>query len=123
MLTIVNDLGRRGVGVRSLAESWLDTTTSHGRLFLTVFAGMAQWERERIKERQAEGIQRAKREGRYTGSKPRFDPAEIRRLRAAGKRPHEIKAALGCSFDTITRALRSGLDRGIGGHRLADQEC
>ena len=109
MLTIITDLGKRDIGVQSLAERDIDTTTPAGKLMLTVFAAIAQFERERIKERQAEGIARAKREGRYTGGKKRFDPAVIRKLHFEdGLQPFQIREQLGCSGDTITRALKDG---------------
>jgi DNA invertase Pin-like site-specific DNA recombinase len=106
MLELSEEIGARGAGFKSLAESWADTTTSAGRLILTVMAGVAEFERARIRERQAEGIKAAKANGVYKGAKPRFDRETIRQLSAEGKRPHEIRAALGCSFDTVTRALR-----------------
>jgi DNA invertase Pin-like site-specific DNA recombinase len=75
-------------------------------MILTIMAGVAQFERARVKERQREGIEAARKAGRYRGGKQRFDPAKIREMSATGMRPHQIKAELGCSFDTITRALR-----------------
>jgi DNA invertase Pin-like site-specific DNA recombinase len=62
-----------------------------------------------IRLRQREGIEAAKKAGRYRGGKQRFDPATIRQLSATGMRPYQIKAELGCSFDTITRALKLGV--------------
>lgn len=56
--------------------------------------------------RQREGIEAAKKAGKYRGGKQRFDPAMIRQMSAAGMRPHQIRAELGCIFDTITRATR-----------------
>src|SRR5262249_48632826 len=48
LLNILHDLGDRGVGFKSLADAWADTTTAHGRLMLTVLAGIAEFERELI---------------------------------------------------------------------------
>ena len=48
----------------------LDTTTPQGRFILTVFAGLAELERETIRERQREGIAIAKAAGKYKGRKP-----------------------------------------------------
>jgi DNA invertase Pin-like site-specific DNA recombinase len=59
-----------------------------------------------IRLRQREGIEAGKKAGRYRGGKKRFEPATIRQMSATGVRPHQIKAELGCSFDTITRALK-----------------
>jgi len=108
MLEIVRDISGRGAGFKSLAEPWCDTTSPAGKLMLTVFAGVAQFERERIKERQREGIDKAKSEGRYKGGKRRFDPDEIRALRDQGLGPTEIKDRIGAkSTMTVYRALES----------------
>ena len=48
----------------------LDTTTPQGRFILTVFAGLAELERETIRERQREGIAIAKAAGKYKGRQP-----------------------------------------------------
>lgn len=107
VLEIVEEIGKKGAGFRSLAEPWCDTTSPAGQLMLTVFAGVAQFERRRMKERQREGIKIAKAKGVYRGGKVRFDPEAIRQRLAAGKRPSEIRSELGCSFDTITRAAKA----------------
>ena len=103
MLTLITDLGKRGIGVRSLAEQDIDTTTAAGKLMLTVFAAVAQFERERIKERQAEGIKRAKENGVYKGGKPRIDRAEVARLKSEGLNPTQIAAKLGINRVTVYR--------------------
>jgi DNA invertase Pin-like site-specific DNA recombinase len=103
MLTLITDLGKRGIGVRSLAERDIDTTTAAGKLMLTVFAAVAQFERERIKERQAEGIKRAKENGKYKGGKPRIDRAEVARLKADGLNPTQIAAKLNINRVTVYR--------------------
>jgi DNA invertase Pin-like site-specific DNA recombinase len=103
MLNIIGELGKRGIGVRSLAERDVDTTTSAGKLMLTVFAAIAQFERERIKERQAEGIAKAKQKGVYKGGKPRIDRAEVARLKAEGLNPTQISQKLGINRVTVYR--------------------
>ena len=52
-----------GVGFKSLADSWADTTTPHGRLLVTMLAGIAEFERELIRARTGEGRTRAKARG------------------------------------------------------------
>ena len=69
LLEIVEKLDELGVHFVSKKES-IDTSTPQGRLMLTIFAGLAQFEREQTKERQAEGIAIAKAEGKYKGRKP-----------------------------------------------------
>ena len=69
LLDIVEYLQKKGVDFVSKKEA-IDTTTPAGRLMLTVFAGLYQFEREARAERQAEGIYFAKQAGKYKGRKP-----------------------------------------------------
>ena len=55
LLNVLDAVGKAGAGFRSLADQWCDTTTPHGRLMLTVLGGLAEFERELIKARTAEG--------------------------------------------------------------------
>ena len=78
LLAIVSTLTEKGVEFVSLKES-IDTTTPHGRFMLTVFGALAELERESILERQREGIEIAKSEGKYKGRKPvEVDEAKFR---------------------------------------------
>ncbi len=69
LLNIVGELNKKGVSFISLKEN-IDTSTPQGRLMLTIFAGLAQFERECTLQRQAEGIAIAKADGKYKGRKP-----------------------------------------------------
>lgn len=69
MLQIVQDLTEKGVGLISMKEN-LDTDTPQGKFMLTVFAALAELERATILQRQREGIEIAKTEGKYKGRKP-----------------------------------------------------
>ena len=69
LLSIVSELTDKGVEFVSIKES-IDTTTPQGRFMLTVFGALAELERENILERQREGIEIAKGEGKYKGRKP-----------------------------------------------------
>lgn len=66
LLTIVDELTEKGVHFVSQKES-IDTTTPQGKFMLTVFAAMAELERDQIRQRQAEGIAIAKAQGKYKG--------------------------------------------------------
>ena len=79
LLNIVDDMTSKGVQVCSLKEQF-DTTTPQGKLMLTIFAGLAEFEREMILERQREGIEIAKKAGKYKGRQPLpFDEKQFRR--------------------------------------------
>lgn len=69
LLSIVEQLQAKNVEFVSLKES-IDTTTPQGKFMLTVFAAMAELERDNILQRQREGIELAKAEGKYKGRKP-----------------------------------------------------
>ena len=64
LLNIVHELEEKKVSVVSLKENF-DTSTPQGRLMLTFMQGIAQFERDIIKERQAEGIAIAKEQGKF----------------------------------------------------------
>lgn len=68
LLDIVDTLKAKNVGFISLKENF-DTTSPQGELMLTIFAGLSQFERACLLERQREGIEIAKKEGKYKGRK------------------------------------------------------
>ena len=70
----------------------IDTTTPTGKFMLTVFAAVAELEREYILQRQREGIAIAKEQGKYTGRKPMPLPDNFERV-VARWRAGEITAA------------------------------
>ena len=69
LLDLVETFTSKGVAFRSLKEN-IDTSTPQGKLMLTIFAGLAQFERECLLQRQAEGIAVAKANGKYKGRTP-----------------------------------------------------
>ena len=75
----------------------VSTRGEMGHIVLTVLGMVAQMERRFIKERQREGIERAKAEGTYLGGKRRLDRDRIKALHAAGHGPAAIARAVGCS--------------------------
>lgn len=77
MLLIVQELSDKGVGLISLKEN-LDTETPQGKFMLTVFAALSELERDTILQRQREGIEIAKAQGKYKGRKPMpYDEAKF----------------------------------------------
>lgn len=69
LLNIIDTLTQKNVEFISLKEN-IDTTTPQGKFMLTVFAAMAELERENILQRQKEGIAIAKVQGKYKGKPP-----------------------------------------------------
>ena len=69
LLNIIDILTNKGLTLVSHKEN-IDTNTPSGKFMLTVFAALSQLEREQLKQRQREGIEIAKAQGKYTGRKP-----------------------------------------------------
>jgi len=69
LLSIIDLLNHKKVNFISIKER-IDTTTPQGKFMLTVFAAMAELERENILQRQKEGIEIAKEQGKYKGKPP-----------------------------------------------------
>ena len=93
-------------GFRSLGDTWADTTTSHGRLMLTVLGGLAEFERDLIRARTGEGRERAKARGVKMGRKPKLTPhqrAEAIKRRDAGEPMRDIGKSFNISHSTISR--------------------
>ena len=108
LLTIEADLTKRGIGlvVLSMGGERLDTRNPTSKLMLTILAGVATWEREIMLERQREGIQAAKAEGRYKGRPPSIKPADVKAL-AATMGPAAIAKQLGIARSSVYRMMES----------------
>jgi DNA invertase Pin-like site-specific DNA recombinase len=106
LLNILDTIGKAGAGFRSLADTWADTTTAHGRLMLTVLGGLAEFERELIAARTGEGRKRAKARGVRFGRPPSLTVHQrqeaIQRL-AEGVTQADLARTYGVSQATISR--------------------
>lgn len=67
LFALVEQVERKGANIKSLKESWLDTTTAQGKLMFTIFAGISQFERDLISQRTKEGLASARARGRKGG--------------------------------------------------------
>ena len=85
LLDIAERIQGVGAGLRSLAEPWADTTTPAGRMVLTVFAGIAEFERALIIDRTRSGRNAAKARGVKFGPRPTLTPAQIDHARQLGR--------------------------------------
>jgi DNA invertase Pin-like site-specific DNA recombinase len=106
LVRIVERLTKKRVGLRILAMG-VDTATPTGKLVVNVLGAIGQFEREIMLERQREGVQRAKREGKYKGRAPtaRAKLADIVKLADDGVKREEIAARLGVGVASVYRVL------------------
>jgi DNA invertase Pin-like site-specific DNA recombinase len=106
LLNILDTVAKAGAGFRSLADTWADTTTPHGRLMLTILGGLAEFERELIRARTGEGRARAKAAGVHMGRPPKLTQHQRREAiarREAGEALTEIARTFDVSHSTISR--------------------
>lgn len=102
---IVDRLTAKEVGFRALQQGDLDTSTSNGRLMLNMLGAFAEFEADLRRERQREGIDKAKANGIYKGRKPSVPVDEVRKLKAEGMAPTEIAKRLNVGRASVYRAL------------------
>jgi DNA invertase Pin-like site-specific DNA recombinase len=102
---IIEKLARKGVAFKCLNQSGVDTDTSTGRLMLAMLAAVAQFENDIRAERQREGIEKAKSEGKYLGRKRSVDVAKVCELHRTGMGAAAIARELGIGRASVYRAL------------------
>lgn len=71
LFTLIDRIEKQGANIKSLKESWLDTTTPHGKFMFTIFAGVSQFERDLIADRTREGLASARKRGIKGGRPPK----------------------------------------------------
>lgn len=113
LITIAEELRGRDVSLYVTQQN-LDTATPMGQMFYAMLGVFAEFEYHLRRERQVEGIARAKAAGRYKGRKPLAAAriAEIRRLRAEGVRPTEIARQLKVGRTSVYKYLE-GVRRAV----------
>jgi len=100
LVSLIEDLSKKGIGFRSLCDGAIDTTTASGELIFNIFSSLAQFERRLIQERTRAGLEAARVRGRKGGRKKitQDDPRVI-----TAKRMHKNH---GMSIDKICRLLK-----------------
>lgn len=114
---IIEQLEKRNSNLRSLKESWIDTTTPQGKLMFTLFSGISQFERDLISQRTKEGLESARARGRK-GGRPFKPSKEIElSLRMYDSKEYsisEISKATGISKTSLYRYLsRRSNEKGV----------
>lgn len=120
LLTIVENIKEKGASLKSLTESWLDTTSDNpmNEFLLNIFGSLAQLERGLTLQRQREGIEIAKKQGKFKGRKLEVTVGGKKEEKAAqavewykeGKSVRYICRTLSIGTGTLYRLLeREGL--------------
>jgi DNA invertase Pin-like site-specific DNA recombinase len=106
LLNTLAAIAAAGAAFKSLGDPWCDTTTPHGRLMLTVLAGLAEFERHLILARTGEGRARAQARGVRFGRKRKLtlhQQQEALARRASGEALVDIARSYAVSHSTISR--------------------
>jgi DNA invertase Pin-like site-specific DNA recombinase len=109
LISLMKDFEDMGVNFRAL-DLGMDSTTPAGRLVMTVFAGLAQFQREEILEKTAHGIELAKARGVHMGRKKGADPKQLAKVDQAMKKgltAAETAHVTGISLATVKRYRKS----------------
>jgi DNA invertase Pin-like site-specific DNA recombinase len=104
---LVYEMGRKGVSLR-VTEQSVDTGTSAGKCFLDMLGVFAEFETNLRRERQMEGIAKAKERGVYQGRKKSIDRDRVKELHSEGLGATKIARELGCERTSIYRILKVG---------------
>ena len=102
---IIRELKAKGATLRA-TEQPIDTSTPAGKAFLDMLGVFAEFETNLRRERQMEGIAKAKARGVYKGRKASINVEEVRRLLAEGIRPSAVARQLGISRTSVWRVSR-----------------
>ncbi len=127
LVATVRDLEARGVGFRVLAGQGaeIDTRTAGGRLIFGIFAALAEFERDLIRERVNAGLAAARARGRRGGAPYKMTPAKLRLAQAAMGKPETSVGALcrelGISSQTLYRHVSPTGDLRPDGLRLISE--
>lgn len=104
---IIDGLAEKSVGFRCLQQGALDTTRSDGKLLLNILGSFAEFEADIRRERQMEGIAKAKAAGVYRGRKPSIDANVVRTALQSGESPSLLSKRLGVARSSIYRLASS----------------
>ena len=113
LLDIAEQLKEAGAGLRSLGEPWADTTSPAGRMVLTVFAGIAEFERALIQQRTSSGRIAAMERGVRFGRPAKLEADQIalaQRLAGEGTPVRAIARMLNVHAATVYRAIAAAAD-------------
>lgn len=103
--SIIDQLSVKKVGFQCLQQGAVDTTTSMGKLVLGILGAVAEFETDIRKERQREGIEKAKKRGVYKGRPASIDANKVRELKTAGMGGAAIAKEMGIGRASVYRLL------------------
>ena len=110
LFSLVEQIEGKGANIKSIKESWVDTTTAQGKLMFTIFAGISQFERDVITQSTIEGLNAARARGKK-GGRPKVNDKDIKlAIKMYNSKNYsisEITKATGVSKTTLYRYINN----------------
>ncbi|VWX52968.1 Integrase-like protein y4lS [Novosphingobium sp. 9U] len=103
---IMGRLTAEGVSFRCLQQGGVDTSSSTGKLMLAILGAVAEFENDIRRERQKDGIEKAKAQGVYKGRPATIDAAKVQALKASGMGAAAIAREMGIGRASVYRVLQ-----------------
>jgi DNA invertase Pin-like site-specific DNA recombinase len=111
LIEAVNDLEERDIAFRSITEA-IDTSGPTGRLVFHIFAALAQFERELLRERTMSGLAAARARGRKGGRPRALSPGDVKAVVAMMRDPHISVGEIARRFNVSRSTLHNYVTRG-----------
>ena len=112
---IIGQITATGADFRCLQQGGVDTASSTGKLMLAILGAVAEFENDIRRERQRDGIDRARERGVYQGRPATIDRAEIAALAQSGLTPAAIARTLNISRASVYRLSTRDATRNLNG--------
>jgi len=127
LIDTVDDLGKRGIGIKTLSGQAVDTSTNEGKLFFRIFASLAEYERDLIRERTRAGLRAARARGRVGGRPHSMTKNKLlvaaSAMKSSSTSVKELCAELGITKPTLYRYVSpEGEIREVGNRLLKNQK-
>lgn len=109
LLSMVKEIESKGAQLRSLHDPLIDTTTPNGKLIFGIFAVLAEYERELIRQRTLDGLAAARARGKHLGRQEALNQEQkesLLQLRENGQSLRQLAQTFNVSKTTILRYLR-----------------
>src|ERR1019366_4858206 len=110
LLETIETIREAGAKFRSISEPWADTTTHAGKMIMTIFSGIAEFERDLIRERTGAGREAAKKRGVQFGRPRKLNPEQaqlVRRLLDEGQSVKDLAKTFDVHIATIYRVIET----------------
>jgi DNA invertase Pin-like site-specific DNA recombinase len=105
LLNILSQITEHNAGFKSIADTWADTTTAHGRLMVTILGGLAEFERDLIRTRTGEGRARAKARGQSLGRPFKLTPHQKQEAIKRRDKGEETLTEIGRSYNVSAQTI------------------